>query len=91
MKWVSDYRSRHEDSNGPRIVKIGAVLGHLWLFQSLQKKSQLPKEPTMSDAHNLSFVCECVVRAWVSWQANRQVGRLCALRANYTALLGGTL
>ena len=26
-KLVSDYRSRHDDSNGPRIVKIGAILG----------------------------------------------------------------
>ena len=23
-KWVSDYRSRYDDSNGPRIVQIGA-------------------------------------------------------------------
>ena len=25
-KWVSDYRSRHDDENGARIVKIGAIL-----------------------------------------------------------------
>ena len=29
-KWVSDYRSRRDDSNGPRIVKIGAILPYFW-------------------------------------------------------------
>ena len=35
-KCVSDYRSRHDDQNGPRIVKIGAILPCFWPLQSFQ-------------------------------------------------------
>lgn len=50
-KCVSNDRSRRDDSESGRIVKIGAILGYFWPLQSLQKKSQLPKEPTMSKVH----------------------------------------
>ena len=35
-KCVSDYRSRHDDSNGPRIVKIGAILGGVEVRSSIR-------------------------------------------------------
>ena len=37
-KCVSNDRSRRDDSNGPRIVKIGAILGYFWPCQSLRRK-----------------------------------------------------
>ena len=36
---VSDYRSRHDDSNGPRIVKIGAILAMFAPFEVSRKVS----------------------------------------------------
>ena len=36
-KCVSNDRSRHDDQFCPRIVKIGAILGYFWPFQSLRK------------------------------------------------------
>ena len=37
-KCVSNDRSRRDDSNSPRIVKIGAILGYFWPCQSLRRK-----------------------------------------------------
>ena len=44
-KCVSNDRSRRDDSNGPRIVKIGAILGYFWPLQSLLKF--LPGPPSL--------------------------------------------
>ena len=57
-KHVSKDRSRREDSNGPRIVKIGDTLGYFWRqfwpFQSLRKKSKVPREQTLKKSHYIN-------------------------------------